>query len=92
MTVAAHFAGGVTTVTVGNGTDTVALKFAGNIASDIFVLGDDGEGGTRLTDPPANVALFGSYMASVFPGALGQVGAPTTETAQSPTVLHAHTG
>jgi hypothetical protein len=92
MTVAAHFAGGVTTVTVGNGTDTVALKFAGNIASDTFVLGDDGEGGTRLTDPPANVALFGSYMASMFAGTSGQVGAPTAETVQNPAALHAHTG
>jgi hypothetical protein len=99
MTVAAHFAGGVTTLTVGNGTDTVALKFAGNLASDTFVLGDDGVGGTRVTDPPgrpvwgtSNVALLGSYMASAFTAAESSVVAPTAETPQNQLVLHAHTG
>ena len=99
MTVAAHFAGGVTTLTVGNGTDTVALKFAGNLASDTFVLGDDGGGGTRVTDPPgrpvwgaSNMALLGSYMASAFTAAEAPVGAPAPQTASNEMVLHAHTG
>ena len=93
-----------TTVTVTNGTDTVALTFAGNLTSHTFVAGDDGTGGTRLTDPvsksatgdtPVNVSLLGSYMAALFATAEGQVGAQTAtaETAQSHAVLaHPHTG
>jgi hypothetical protein len=47
------FSAGITTITVNNGTDAVQLKFAGNLTSDTFVVGDDGStvGGTRLTDP-----------------------------------------
>ncbi len=53
--VSSVFSAGKTTVTVTNGTDTVALDFAGNVTSHIFVVGDDGTlaGGTRLTDPVA---------------------------------------
>jgi hypothetical protein len=45
------FSAGDTTLTVTNGTDEVALTFAGNLSTHTFVLGNDGAGGTRITDP-----------------------------------------
>lgn len=40
-----------------------------------------------------NIALLGSYMASMFASAEGSIGAPTTEAMQSPAVLaHPHAG
>jgi len=101
------FSAGDTTVTVTNGTDTVALTFAGNLTSHTFLVGDDAtfSGGTLLTDPvskaattrsiPVNVPLLGSYMASLFATAEAQVVATTTaaEATQSQAVLaHPHTG
>src|SRR3984957_1844012 len=50
------FSAGDTTLTVTNGTDTVALKFAGNLTGHTFVLGDDGSGKTRITDPVGKIA------------------------------------
>lgn len=50
------FSAGDTTVTVTNGTDTVALTFAGNLTGHTFVLGDDGSGETRITDPVGKIA------------------------------------
>jgi hypothetical protein len=50
------FSAGDTTLTVTNGTDTVALKFASNLTGHTFVLGDDGSGKTRITDPVGKIA------------------------------------
>jgi len=84
-----------TTVTATNifSGDTVALTFAGNVTGHTFVAGNDGSGGTRLTDPLAqpannnstsvNVALLGSYMAAAFATAgIGQASAATAESQQ----------
>ena len=56
--VSSLFSAGKTTVTVTNGTETVALNFAGNLTSHTFVVGDDDTlaGGTRLTDPTVKAA------------------------------------
>jgi hypothetical protein len=66
-------AGGTLTVSDGAG-DSVQLNFAGTYKAANFTLKNDGLGGTLITDArdttgpanPANVLLFGSYIASAF--------------------------
>jgi hypothetical protein len=66
-------AGGTLTVSDSAG-DSVELNFAGTYKAGNFTLKNDGNGGTLVTDPrdvtapakPANVLLFGSYIASAF--------------------------
>lgn len=67
------------TTSYANGTLTVRdtaghvahIKFAGGYALSNFQLSDDGAGGTLVKDPlrasPANIALFGNYIAAGFP-------------------------
>jgi hypothetical protein len=50
---------------------TAQLKFSGSYAAANFKLTDDGHGGRLIEDPPAaspaNLALFGNYIAAGFP-------------------------
>jgi hypothetical protein len=50
---------------------TAQLKFSGTYTTANFNLSDDGHGGTLIKDPPAaspaNIALFGNYIAAGFP-------------------------
>ena len=50
---------------------TAQLKFGGSYTTVNFNLTNDGHGGTLIKDPPAaspaNVALFGNYIAAGFP-------------------------
>jgi hypothetical protein len=50
---------------------TAQLKFSGSYTLASFHLTDDGHGGTLIKDPPAaspaNIALFGNYIAAGFP-------------------------
>jgi large repetitive protein len=50
---------------------TAQLKFGGSYMAANFKLNNDGHGGTLIKDPPAaspaNVALFGNYIAAGFP-------------------------
>ena len=50
---------------------TAQLKFGGSYTIANFNLSDDGHGGTLIKDPPAaspaNVTLFGNYIAAGFP-------------------------
>ena len=98
------FSGGVLTINGGPG-EIVHLHFSGSYTLSEFSLYSDGSGGSILIDPEVdaaanaasatNVALLGSYMASLFATPEGQIGAQTAtaETAQSQAVLaHPHTG
>jgi hypothetical protein len=64
------YAAGVLTIKDNLG-HTAQLHFSGTYTLGSFNLGDDGHGGTLLTDPPAappaNAALFGSHIAAAFP-------------------------
>lgn len=97
------FSGGILTIKGGAG-EIVRLHFSGSYTLGEFSLTSDGGGGSILTDPPAvgmpsstpvaNVALLGSYMASMFASAEGQVITHVTDTAQSAAaaLAHPHTG
>jgi hypothetical protein len=64
---------------------TAQLKFSGSYTIANFKLSDDGHGGTLIKDPPAaspaNIALFGNYIAAGFPVPAG---------VPSPALLAAH--
>jgi len=92
------FSAGVLTINGGPG-DVAHLHFAGSFTLSEFSLAPDGGNGSILTDPPAgtnaanatNIALLGSYIASLFASVEGSVSAQSTEAVQNQTVLaHPH--
>jgi len=89
-------------LTVGSGGHIVAsIDFFGHYVTSNFIPGNDGSGHLEITDPPVgtvtggavttpayNVALLGSYMASLFASTEGQVSTQVTaETGHSVAAL-----
>jgi hypothetical protein len=58
------------TLTVTNGSQSVALKLSGNYKNAKWVLSEDATGGTLVVDPPANTASPTSILASLGAGDL----------------------